>query len=288
MRRKYPKNKKMPLWLVIVIVVVSAIVYLIGDDGDDKISVPMDGLYVHYIDVGQGDAALVQCGGEFMLIDGGDYEADAALVDYLAAQGVETLDYVVCTHSHADHCGSLDKAIEHFGAETVFISPYNSESNQFSQLLDAAESVGAELASPEMGVQYSIGEAKFSFIGPVEEYDDQNNNSLVMKLCYGNRSFLFTGDMERRAENDLLDSGADLKSDVLKVGHHGSSTSSSYRFIYEVQPSIGVISCGEGNSYGHPHDEVMSRLSDADVTVYRTDLEGSIVLFCDGIDITKK
>lgn len=281
------RGKKLPTWLVIVLIIVAAAVYFFGES-EDEISVPMDGLYVHYIDIGQGDAALVQCGGEFMLIDGGDYEADTALIEYLEAQGVETLDYVVCTHSHADHCGSLDKAVEHFGAQVVFISPYNSESNQFSQLLEAAESVGAELGSPEMGVEYSLGEATFSFIGPVEEYDDQNNNSLVMRLKYGNRSFLFTGDMERKAENDLMDSGASVKCDVLKVGHHGSSTSSSYRFIYEAQPSIAVISCGEGNSYGHPHDEVMSRLSDADITVYRTDLEGSIVLFCDGIDITKK
>lgn len=281
------RGKKLPTWLVIVLVVVLAAIYFFGDS-EDETSTPMDGLYVHYIDIGQGDAALVQCDGMFMLIDGGDAGEADRLIEYLEQQGVETLDYVVCSHSHADHCGGLDKAVERFGAETVFISPYNSESNQFTQLLDAASAVGANLESPEMGVEYSLGEAKFSFIGPVEEYDDQNNNSLVMVLKYGNRTFLFTGDMERTAENDLLDSGADVKCDVLKVGHHGSSTSSSYRFVYEAEPSIAVISCGEGNSYGHPHDETMSRFSDADITVYRTDLEGSIVLFCDGIDITKK
>ena len=128
----------------------------------------------------------------------------------------------------------------------------------------------------------------FTFIGPVEEYSDTNDNSLVLRLTYGDKSFLFTGDMEREAENDLLDSGVKLSSDVLKVGHHGSSTSTSYRFLYEVSPEIAVISCGEDNSYGHPHEEVLSRLSDADVTVYRTDLDGSVVLFCDGMKVTKK
>lgn len=287
MKRRRKTDQKLPTWLLVVLLIVAAVIYFFGDD-DKKIDAPLDGLYVHYIDIGQGDAALLWCDGEYMLIDGGDAGEADRLVEYLEQQGVDTLSYVICTHSHADHCGGLDKAIDAFGAERVFVSPYNSENRQFTQLLNSAENAGAEVEIPDMGIEYRLGEASFSFIGPVEEYDDQNNNSLVVKIEYGNKVFLFTGDMERTAENDLLDTGVSIKCDVLKVGHHGSSTSTSYRFLYEADPSVAVISCGEGNSYGHPHEETMSRLNDAEVTVYRTDLEGSIVLFCDGIDITKK
>lgn len=282
------RSKKLPKWAVIVILIAAIAVYAVDYFTQDRVTEPMDGLYVHFIDIGQGDASLIVCDGKTMLIDGGEVDEADRLVDYLERQGVKTLDYAVCTHSHADHCGGLDKAIERFGAETVFTSPYTTEINQYKQVLEAADEVGAELCVPDFGAEYRLGEAVFTFIGPVEEYSDTNNNSLVLRLTYGDKSFLFTGDMEREAENDLLDSGVKLSSDVLKVGHHGSSTSTSYRFLYEVSPEIAVISCGEDNSYGHPHEEVLSRLSDADVTVYRTDLDGSVVLFCDGMKVTKK
>ena len=190
--------------------------------------------------------------------------------------------------TYRSYGNTLRRLQERFGAETVFTSPYTTEINQYKQVVEAADEVGAELCVPDFGAEYRLGEAVFTFIGPVEEYSDTNDNSLVLRLTYGDKSFLFTGDMEREAENDLLDSGVKLSSDVLKVGHHGSSTSTSYRFLYEVSPEIAVISCGEDNSYGHPHEEVLSRLSDADVTVYRTDLDGSVVLFCDGMKVTKK
>lgn len=282
------RRKKLPTWAVIVLVIAALVVYAVDYFTQDSVTEPMDGLYVHFIDIGQGDAALIQCGGETMLVDGGEADEADRLVRYLEEQGVTTLDYVVCTHSHADHCGGIDKAIERFGARTVFTSPYTTDINQYRQVVDAASEAASELCVPDFGAEYRLGEATFEFIGPVEEYSDVNDNSLVMRLEYGNKSFLFTGDMERGAETDLIESGARLSCDVLKVGHHGSSTSTGYRFLYEVSPSIAVISCGEGNSYGHPHDEVLSRLRDADVTVYRTDLDGSVVLFCDGITITKK
>ena len=144
------------------------------------------------------------------------------------------------------------------------------------------------LTVPVLGESYRLGEASFSFIGPLEDYDNLNDDSLVMRLEYGDTSFLFTGDMTSKAEKDLINDGADLRCDVLKVGHHGSSGSSCYQFLYEAQPGVGVISCEKGNSYGHPHEETLSRLNDADVTVYRTDLEGSIVIFSDGMKVERK
>ena len=281
--------KKNPLLaLVIVLVAVALLIWQSAEDGKNTVTVPMDGLYVHYIDVGQGDSELVCCNGEYMLIDAGEPSASDAVLEYLDTLGIDKLDYLVCTHSHSDHCGGLDAVVESLEVETVFTSPYAGDSPSYEIFTDAVYDAGLELTVPELGESYRLGEASFSFIGPVEDYDNTNDDSLVMRLEYGDTSFLFTGDMTAKAEKDLINDGASLRCDVLKVGHHGSSGSSCYQFLYEAQPGIGVISCEKGNSYGHPHEEALSRLNDADVTVYRTDLEGSIVIFSDGMKVERK
>lgn len=248
----------------------------------------MDGLYVHYIDVGQGDSELVCCGGEYMLIDAGEPSASDTVVDYLNDHGIEKLDYVVCSHGHADHCGGLDAVVENFEVGTVLTSPYPGDTASYEIFSDAVAAKGLAMTVPELGESYTLGEAKFEFVGPLEQYDNLNDDSLVMRLEYGDTSFLFTGDMTSKAERDLLEDGANVKCDVLKVGHHGSSGSSSYRFLYEAEPKIAVISCEAGNSYGHPHEEALSRLNDCGAEIYRTDLEGSIVIFSNGMEVTKK
>lgn len=281
--------KKNPLLaLVIVLVAVALLIWQSAEGRKNTVTVPMDGLYVHYIDVGQGDSELVCCNGEYMLIDAGEPDASDAVLEYLDDLGIDKLDYLVCTHSHSDHCGGLDAVVESLEVETVFTSPYAGDSSAYEIFTDAVYDAGLELTVPDLGESYSLGEASFSFIGPLEGYDNLNDDSLVMRLEYGDTSFLFTGDMTSKAEKDLINDGADLRCDVLKVGHHGSSGSSCYQFLYEAQPGIGVISCEKGNSYGHPHEEALSRLNDADVTVYRTDLEGSIVIFSDGMKVERK
>ena len=281
--------KKNPLLaLLIVLVAVALLIWQSAEDRKNTVTVPMDGLYVHYIDVGQGDSELVCCNGEYMLIDAGEPDASDAVLEYLDRHGIDKLDYLVCTHSHSDHCGGLDAVVESLEVGTVFTSPYAGDSPSYEIFTDAVYDAGLELTVPELGESYRLGEASFSFIGPVEDYDNTNDDSLVMRLEYGDTSFLFTGDMTAKAEKDLINDGADLRCDVLKVGHHGSSGSSCYQFLYEAQPGIGVISCEKGNSYGHPHEETLSRLNDADVTVYRTDLEGSIVIFSDGMKVERK
>ena len=281
--------KKNPLLaLLIVLVAVALLIWQSAEDRKNTVTVPMDGLYVHYIDVGQGDSELVCCNGEYMLIDAGEPDASDAVLEYLDRHGIDKLDYLVCTHSHSDHCGGLDAVVESLEVGTVFTSPYAGDSPSYEIFTDAVYDAGLELTVPELGESYRLGEASFSFIGPVEDYDNTNDDSLVMRLEYGDTSFLFTGDMTSKAEKDLINDGADLRCDVLKVGHHGSSGSSCYQFLYEAQPGIGVISCEKGNSYGHPHEETLSRLDDADVTVYRTDLEGSIVIFSDGMKVERK
>lgn len=281
--------KKNPLLaLAIVLVAVALLIWQSAEDRKNAVTVPMDGLYVHYIDVGQGDSELVCCNGEYMLIDAGEPDASDAVLEYLDRHGIDKLDYLVCTHSHSDHCGGLDAVVERLDVGTVFTSPYAGDSPSYEIFTDAVYGAGLELTVPELGESYRLGEASFSFIGPVEDYDNTNDDSLVLRLEYGDTSFLFTGDMTAKAEKDLIKDGASLRCDVLKVGHHGSSGSSCYQFLYEAQPGIGVISCEKGNSYGHPHEETLSRLDDADVTVYRTDLEGSIVIFSDGMKVERK
>ena len=281
--------KKNPLLaLLIVLAAVALLIWQSAEDRKNTVTVPMDGLYVHYIDVGQGDSELVCCNGEYMLIDAGEPDASDAVLEYLDRHGIDKLDYLVCTHGHSDHCGGLDAVVESLEVETVFTSPYAGDSPSYEIFTDAVYDAGLELTVPVLGESYRLGEASFSFIGPLEDYDNLNDDSLVMRLEYGDTSFLFTGDMTAKAEKDLINDGADLRCDVLKVGHHGSSGSSCYQFLYEAQPGIGVISCEKGNSYGHPHEETLSRLNDADVTVCRTDLEGSIVIFSDGMKVERK
>lgn len=281
--------KRYPILAVILAVIVIGIfVFQSVQDNANKVTIPMDGLYVHYIDVGQGDSELICCGGEYMLIDAGEPSASDTVVDYLNDHGIEKLEYVVCSHGHADHCGGLDAVVENFEVGTVFTSPYPGDTSSYEIFSDAVSAKGLTMTVPELGESYTLGEAKLEFIGPLEEYDNLNDDSLVMRLEYGDTSFLFTGDMTSKAERDLLEDGANVKCDVLKVGHHGSSGSSSYRFLYEAEPKIAVISCASGNSYGHPHEEALSRLNDCGAEVCRTDLEGSIIIFSNGMEVTKK
>ena len=285
--------KKNPLAALIVVVILAAVLVWQGVSGGGNtpaptVTAPMDGLYVHYIDVGQGDAELVCSNGEYMLIDGGEPSASDTLTDYLSSLGVTRLSYVICTHGHADHCGGLSAVVESFEVDEVFISPYGSDAAAYAEFLDAVRDAGLDAEAPDMGVKYRLGEAQFEFLGPVEDHKNVNDDSLVLRLVYGDTSFLFTGDMTAKAEKELINDGLSVRCDVLKVGHHGSSGSSCYQFLYEAEPKIGVISCGRDNDYGHPHEETLSRLNDAGVTVYRTDLEGSIVIFSDGMKVERR
>ncbi len=285
--------KKNPLAALVVVVILAAVLVWQGVSGGGNtpaptVTTPMDGLYVHYIDVGQGDAELVCSNGEYMLIDGGEPSASGTLTDYLSSLGVTRLSYVICTHGHADHCGGLSAVVESFEVDEVFISPYGSDAAVYAEFLDAVRDAGLDAEAPDMGVKYRLGEAQFEFLGPVEDHKNVNDDSLVLRLVYGDTSFLFTGDMTAKAEKELINDGLSVRCDVLKVGHHGSSGSSCYQFLYETQPKIAVISCADGNKYGHPHEETLSRLRDADATVYRTDVDGSVVIFSDGMSVERR
>ena len=265
--------------LIQTILVLILMLFGIGTDTSEPLVLPEDSqLQVHFIDVGQADAALILCDGEAMLIDGGNVGDSDVLYTYLSDRGVDTLDYVVVTHAHEDHVGGVSGALEYATAETVLCPVTDYESKAFRNFAKHAGTI----TIPDPGDTYTLGSAEFEIIHCDPDADDPNNTSIVLRLSHGENDFLFTGDAEVPVEEWILDSGYTVDCEVLKVGHHGSSTSTSYHWLYEADPDYAVISVGKDNSYGHPHDEVMSRLSDADVTVFRTDKQGDIVCTSDG------
>ncbi len=243
-------------------------------------------LQVHFIDVGQADCALLSCDGKYMLIDGGNVADSSLVVSYLQRAGVAELEAVVCSHAHEDHVGGLAGVLAVFPTAAVYAPTRTYASACFDKFMYYVNQQDLTVQIPAPGEEFLLGGARVRVLGPVKAYPDTNNTSLVLRVTFGETSFLFTGDMEREAETDLLESGAAVTADVLKVGHHGSSTSTGYRFLYEVDPRYAVISVGTDNSYGHPHEEVLSRLNDATVTTYRTDVCGTIVAASDGADIS--
>ena len=247
------------------------------------------GLTVHFLDVGQADCALLECNGEFMIVDGGNVEDGRMVVSYLKQMGVQTLTSVVCSHAHEDHVGGLPAVLAVFDAERVYAPVTEYSSDIFENFVRYTEKQGLSLTVPEPGDQFMLGSAIVTVLGPTRDYEDPNNTSIILKVTYGESDFLFTGDMETLAEHDMLDywgDRIDWDIEVLKVGHHCSDTSSGYRFVYETRPEYGVISVGWDNPYGHPHAEPMSRLKDAGLLLFRTDKLGHVVAGTDGSEIT--
>ena len=241
---------------------------------------------MHFIDVGQALSVLVECDGQFMLYDGGNVDDGSLVVSYLQKQGVEQLQYVFCSHAHEDHVGGLAAVMAKFPAGHAYSPVTEGSTKCFNDFVKYTQQQGLQLEVPSVGTVWPLGSATVTMLGPVTQYSETNNTSLVLRIDYGDTSFLLTGDMENTAETDLVNSGANLKADVLQVGHHGSSTSTSYLFLNAVLPEMGVISCGTGNKYGHPHEETLSILRDAKVDVYRTDLQGTITIGSDGQNFT--
>ena len=241
---------------------------------------------MHFIDVGQALSVLVECDGQFMLYDGGNVDDGSLVVSYLQKQGVEHLQYVFCSHAHEDHVGGLAAVMAKFPAGHAYSPVTEGSTKCFNDFVKYTQQQGLQLEAPSVGTVWPLGSATVTLLGPVTQYSETNNTSLVLRIDYGSTSFLLTGDMEKTAETDLVNSGANLKADVLQVGHHGSSTSTGYLFLNAVLPEMGVISCGTGNKYGHPHEETLSILRDAKVDVYRTDLQGTITIGSDGQNFT--
>lgn len=247
-----------------------------------KTSAAGDQLEVHYIDVGQGDASLIMLGDYAMLIDGGNNDKGELVRDYLLSQGVESLDYIVATHPDADHIGGLDIVMQGIDTEMVLYPDYEKDTMTYYEVIDEIEEQGITWEHPEAGTTYELGDASFTVLAPQEAYSDANNGSIVLMLEYGSNRFLFAADAEMESINDMLDADLDLEANVYKINHHGSAMAFSEDFLELVDPQYAVISCGEDNSYGHPHWEVLAGLEDNDVITYRTDLQGTLIALSDG------
>ena len=247
--------------------------------------VPEGELEVHFIDVGNADCILVRQGEHNMLIDSGDIGAYHDIVDYLNRHNIEKFDLVIATHPHADHIGEMADIIKEFPIDRFVMSymPTGKEptTNVYLSMLEALDERNVPVDEAQPGKIYTLGTAQLQILSPLSEDSDENAMSVVTRLTFGDRAFLFTGDAEEEVEREIMTRGFDVKADVLKAGHHGSKTSSSDPFVRAVAPSYAVITCGEGNSYKHPHDEALERLEDVGATCYRADLCGDIVFTVD-------
>lgn len=274
--------KRLLACLLLCLMLTGCVVVQIEENPPAKMLENSEGLEVHYLDVGQADCILLQCDGANMLIDGGNVEDSDLVVAYLLEQGVTALDLVVNTHAHEDHVGGLPGVLAVFETKNVWCPVKTYGSTCFEDFVKYADQQELELVCPAPGSTWALGGAEVQVLGPVKDDYDTNNSSMILRVEYGATSFLFTGDAETEAEKDVLEAGYDVSATVLKVGHHGSETSSSYQWLREVGAEYAVIQVGEGNSYDHPHEIILSRLRDADMTVYRTDLQGHIICYSDG------
>ncbi|MGN0477158.1 MAG: ComEC/Rec2 family competence protein [Ruminococcus sp.] len=247
-----------------------------------------DGFEVSYIDVGQGDSIFIGCNGESMLIDAGENEEGNTVVNYIKSTGTTKLKYAVGTHPHSDHIGGMDTVMEEIPADYFICPEIDYDTKTWDDVLDVVEDNNTELIYAQRGKSYTLGDSTFTILSPGKNgiYSDCNNYSVVIKADYKDTSFLFTGDAEDIVEEEMINNSCDLSADVLKVGHHGSTSSTTEEFLKKVNPKYAVISCGKDNKYGHPHDETLEKLEDANVTVHRTDEEGTVVAQSDGKSIS--
>jgi beta-lactamase superfamily II metal-dependent hydrolase len=244
-------------------------------------------LTVHFLDVGQGDSILIEYNDKDMLIDAGEVDQGEVVTNYLQSQGISTLDYVVATHPHSDHIGGMDDVLNNFQVEHFVDSGYPHTSKTYENMLTTIDQKDIPFEVVKAGQRIDFDPAvDIEVLNPASTYSDElNENSVILKVSYGEISFLLMGDAGLESEEKIMEAGYDVDSDILKVGHHASTSGSGPTFISSVSPEVSVIEVGAGNDYGHPHSEILKRLQEAS-TVYRTDLEGTIIVTTDGSTYT--
>lgn len=243
-------------------------------------------LNVHFIDVGQGDSTLIDCNGHYMLIDAGDMSKGTTVQLYLNKQEVDKIDVLLLTHPDSDHIGGADVIVTKYDIDNIYMPSIFSDSKAYEELIGAIDYRNYKYESPAAGYSFYLDRALITFVGPTKEYASINDNSYIVKIEFGNTSFILTGDAEKQSEMDMIGSNIDMSANVYKAGHHGSSTSTCKELLDAINPEYVVISCGVNNSYGHPHAETLELLKSNDIKVYRTDEQGSITACSNGYDIT--
>ena len=293
MAKSKKKSYKKSGGFTTIIAVIAAIVYMVffSPMSERTEKVQLDGtLQVHMIDVGQGDSFLVVSPeGETMLIDAGTNNSEPQLKSYLDSQGISEITYAVFTHPHEDHIGGADMVLNNYTVKNVILPDVTHTSATFERMIEAIDKNNINTIIPSPGDKYDLGSASFLILGPVStNYEELNDYSIVMRLDYGGTSFMMTGDAETLSEKEMLGyfPASEFKCDVLKMGHHGSSTSSCDEFLNAVSADIALISSGKDNDYGHPHREIVSEINNRGMVSYNTADHGNIVLKADGSTIT--
>lgn len=252
---------------------------------------------VHFIDAGQADAVFIKLpDGKIMQIDAGKNNTGDEITDYIKKQGAQKIDYLIGTHPHEDHIGGLDNVINEFDIGRIYMPRVSSSktptTKTYEDVLNAVKDKNMTITAPHAGdiIAENAGYTVQVLSPKRDDYTELNEYSIVIKLTYGSAEFIFMGDAEAINEREIIDAGYDIGADVLKLGHHGSSTSSTKDFLQKVSPDYAVISCGAGNSYGHPHDEVLERCNDLKINILRTDTDGTVVMRTsgEGIEVSKE
>lgn len=288
-KKKREKSLKILIPFLLMILLAAFIAFRFRNNVQSPL--PEDKLAVCFIDVGQGDSVFLSAGGKNMLIDCGESEAADGVIRFLNENNVEKLDYVVATHPHSDHMGGMYKIVDQFEIGEMIV-PHLDDSDipttrYYEKFLDSCDARGLSLTEAKLGRTIELGDAEAEIIAPCRPgYDNTNNYSVGLFLTHGENTFIFTGDAESLAEKEMVKSGSLRHADVYKAGHHGSDTSSCEEFMAEITPDYAVISCGEGNSYGHPQKQTLKEIGRYTDKIYRTDLDGTVTFVSDGKKLT--
>ena len=268
----------------IIFTILFTILFLNGCNTTKLNKIDSNLLAIHFIDVGQGDSILIQYKNKNMLIDAGPKEASSALLNYLKKYKVNSFKYIIATHPHEDHIGSMDKIIDKYPITTFYAPKVITTTKTFSSMVSSLHNKSLKISKAMAGVSINFdNDLQCTFIAPNNaDYKDLNNYSAVIKIEFKNTSFLFMGDAQKLSEDEILSENNNIQSSVIKIGHHGSRTSSSEAFIKTVNPSIAVISCGANNDFGHPHKPTLTLLQKLNVKLYRTDKNSNIIITSDG------
>ncbi len=273
------KNENLPTW--------KGIYSFFGLNNDVSVAFPSENVSVHFIDVGQGDSELIITPEYNILIDSGENENYTKVLNYLDSYNIDTLHYIIVTHPHSDHAGGMSYIIDEVTVKKIIMPDIKDEiiptTSTYRRLISSIEKNNTEVIFANENLSFDLGDNTFiDILAPLKDYDDLNNYSVVFKLTHGVNTFLFTGDIEKESENDILDNNTNVSARVLKVAHHGSSTSSKKSFLKAVGGEFAVIEVGAPNSYNHPNENTVKNLISQGYTIYRTDRNGNIVFVSDG------
>lgn len=285
-----PKKTWLKYALICVSLIFVIVCITISYNSTIKTSLDLENnMVTHFIDVGQGDCALIQVNNKNLLIDSGTSDSKQKLIRYLKKNNITKLDYIVVTHPHEDHIGGMASVIKNFEVGEFYAPKAITSTQTFNDMIDAlrAKNLKIKIATPNISLNLGPNTTCVMLSPNKTTYDNLNNYSCTLKITYKNSTYLFTGDIETQAEDEIMANGYDISAQVLKVAHHGSKTSSSQEFLNKVSPKIAIISCGIDNDYGHPNKETLDRLKILNTIIYRTDLDKTIVLISDGTNIKK-